>query len=134
MKKSLSEALLFAKDVVNLKPDGSMVVKCGSKIPSGYFGAPQGLYDGVEILELIGIYMLSKINKTVHIDNHRIYHNDSLMAVPNNNRKKNNSIRKKLHQVFKEMDFDITVKINKKVVQFLDTELNLLDGNISPHS
>lgn len=63
----------------------------------------------VRVSELEGIYVLIKINKIVHIDNQGIYCDNGLMVVPNDTRK-NDSIRKKLHQVSKEMDFDITVE------------------------
>lgn len=41
----------------------------------------QGSFDGAEVFELIGLYLLSKINKIVHINDHGLYRNDGLRVV-----------------------------------------------------
>lgn len=47
---------------------------------------------GPEFSELMGIFILSQINKTVHIDSHSIYRDDGLIVVPDNKRA-NDAIR-----------------------------------------
>lgn len=53
-----------------------------------------------------------------------------MMVVPDKKRV-NDKIRKQLYKLFKSLGFDIEVDMNSKVVQYLDTELNLETGNIS---
>lgn len=48
-------------------------------------------------------------------DNHRLYRDDGLMIVPEK-RRVNNKIRKLLFKLFKNLDFEIEVNMNKKAV------------------
>lgn len=52
------------------------------------------------------------------------------MVVPDKKRV-NDKIRKQLYRLLKSLGFDIEVDMNLKVVQYLDTELNLETGNVS---
>lgn len=73
----------------------------------------------------MGIYIISKINKIAHIEDHEIYRDDGTIVIPYNKRNID-SIGKKLHKMFKGLYYDIRVEIKWKVVQFYDKELNLL--------
>lgn len=81
----------------------------------------------------MGIYILSKINKFVHIDSHGLYRDDDLMTVPNN-RRANNTIQKKLFKIFKELGFKIMVEMDKKIFQYLNAESDLIAGTVSPYT
>lgn len=70
---------------------GDVWVKKASK---DGFDVPQGYYDGAEVSELMGLFVLSKIKKSVHTDNHGLYRDDGLI-VPGN-RKANDNISKLL--------------------------------------
>lgn len=130
---------MFAKVFVYLKPEQIKVILqiivvsevWIKKSKSDTFNVSQGLFEGAEVFERMGMYILSKINIIFHFDNHGIYWDDGLMAVPDNKRNKH-SIRKKLHKMFKNLDFNIKLEINRKVVQFWDTELNLFTETIPP--
>lgn len=67
------------------------------------FDVPQGSFVRAEISELIGLHILYEINKVVHINNHGLYRDDSLMIVPNN-RTTNDTIRNALFKLFKSLD------------------------------
>lgn len=88
-KKGLQEALYFTKDFVSITPDQIEVILycCKSalfhegeawvkKSTGGNFVVPQGSFDRSKISELMGIFILSKVNKFVHIDRHSIYWDD----------------------------------------------------------
>lgn len=45
------------------------------------FDVWQGSFDGTELSEPMSIFILSKINKIVHIDNHSLYRDDGLRDV-----------------------------------------------------
>lgn len=79
MEKGLLEALYFAKDFVDILSkqieiilhcrksvlihNGEVCVKIWNK---GAFDISQGLFDGAEVSDLMGVFLLSKINKIVH--------------------------------------------------------------------
>lgn len=46
------------------------------------FDVPQGTFDGAEVSQLMGLFIMNKINKIVHTDNHGLYRNDGLSVVP----------------------------------------------------
>lgn len=96
------------------------------------FNVPQAALDDAEILKLMGIFILHKINKLVHINDHGLYRDDGLMVV-SAKRRTNNNIRKKLFPLFNHLGFKITVYLNVKSVQYLDVELNLTTGTVSPY-
>lgn len=81
--KSLLEALDYAKNFVGI-PDKHMEIilhcrkfilydnseACVKKTSKDDFDVPQGSFDGDEVSELMELFILNKINKTVHTDNH----------------------------------------------------------------
>lgn len=86
------------------------------------------------LMELMfrSLFILNKINKIVYIDNHGLYRDDGLIIMPGN-RKANNKIRKMLFKFFHGLKFEITVEMNKKIMQYLDVEFNLTDSTASPY-
>lgn len=80
----------------------------------------QESFEGAETSELKGIFILSKTNKIVHINSHAIYSDDEIIVV-RENKNANDIIRKNLFKLSKELHFEITVKTNRNVVQYMDT-------------
>lgn len=68
----------------------------------------------------------------LHVDNHDIYRDDWLIMAPENKRT-NDVIMKKLFEFFKSLNLEIDVEMNMQIVQFLETEFNLLEGRVSRH-
>ena len=87
-----------------------------------------GSYDGAELCELVGIYLLHKLSSIIPIQETGLYRDDGLIAVPNAIGRKMDVIRKKLHKCFKEEGLKILVQINLIESNFLDVTLNLADG------
>lgn len=77
------------------------------------FDVLQVSFHGVDVSELIDIYILSKMNELVHIDHNWLYRDDSLMCVSANTRA-NDIVIKKLLKIFKNLGFQITVEVNMK--------------------
>lgn len=113
-QNGLLEALHFTKGFVNIAPDQmEIILHCRKSIlfhngatwfkkKIDCFDVPQGSFVGAEISELIGLHILYEINKVVHINNHGLYRDDSLMIVPIN--RTNDIIRKALFKLFKSLD------------------------------
>ena len=61
-----------------------------------------------------------------------LYRDDGL-AVSNKSPKKTKIIKKEITSIFKRYDLRITIEVNKKIVNFLDTTLNLSNDTHSPY-
>ena len=72
-----------------------------------------GSYDGAEVCELVGLYMLHKLDQRFDNNKHTggLYRDDGLAA---------------LKDVFNQAGLRITIETNQKVVNYLDITLNLL--------
>lgn len=96
------------------------------------FNVPQDSFGGAEVSELIGIHILSEMNESIHIDNHRLYSDDVLMCV-HAKIMINGVIRTKLLKILKSLGFTLTIEVNMKIVQFLDVDFNLSVVTVSPY-
>lgn len=78
------EALKFTKGFVDIPPEQVILHCCKSvlfhngeawikKSDKGAFNVPQGSFGGTEVSELMGFYILDKINEIIRIENHRLY-------------------------------------------------------------
>lgn len=73
------------------------------KSKKGDFDVPQCSFYGAEFSELMGVYILYKINEILHIDNRGLCRDDGLMVVPDN-RRVNDKIRKMFFKIFNSLD------------------------------
>ena len=96
------------------------------------FDVSMGSYDGAEICELIGLYMLDRLNQ--HFDKEYIglYRDDGLSAF-NFSGPQADRARKKIIQTFQECDLRVTVDILLKRIDFLDVTLDLVTGRYWPY-
>ena len=89
-----------------------------------------GSYDGAEICELIGIYLLNQLPKDG--TNFGLYRDDGLGIITGTPQQAE-KIKKAVCKVFKDNGFSITIQANKTVVDFLDVTFNLTTGTYSPY-
>lgn len=94
------------------------------KCKEGNIELPHGSFDGAGISEWISMFILNKITKTVYIARHS---HDSFIVVPDNKRA-NNGSRKRTFTLLKDFNFEISVERNINIVQYLNTEFDLLFG------
>ena len=94
------------------------------------FDVTMGSWDGAEVCELCGIFLLSKLS---HIDiNIGLYRDDGLGASKLTARQ-TEIAKKKLCSVFKEHGLKITIEANVKIVNFLDVTFDLSRGTYAPY-
>ena len=67
-----------------------------------------GCYDGVEIYELIGIYIQRKLWKLMNKKGFRLFRDDGLGIPKNTSRPETNRKRKSIKKVFQECGLSIT--------------------------
>ena len=96
------------------------------------FDVAMGSYDSAEICDLVGLFLLSKLEELGLNANFGLYKDDGLAASSTSPRGIEN-IKKKICEVFKRFGLKITIEANLKVVQYLDVELNLRDGTFKPY-
>ena len=105
----------------------------GEKNRNIKFRCPHGCYDGAEVCELAGCYILNQLSTTMRKEIVRLYCNDSLgimkeMSGPEIERK-----QKRMIKIFKDCVLNITIKTNLTAVDFLDIHLNLRDNTYQPY-
>ena len=97
------------------------------------FDVTMGSFDGAEICELVGIYILNDLSKITDKRNIGLYRDDGLAIFRNLKSKDADSIRKEIIKIFKEIGFDIEINIDLKSVDFLDLTLDLNTGTYRPY-
>ncbi len=97
------------------------------------FDVTMGSYDGAETCELIGLFLLSKIESMNIGLNAGLYRDDGLI-VSDQTPRGIEQIKQKLSKIFKDCNLSIEIEANKKIINFLDVTLNLNDGSFSPYT
>ena len=136
----LNDALDFAANYANITDDERHIIthtkkSClfGSgeqwckKSSFNFFDITMGSYEGAETCELIGCFLLHQVT-TKHGNNLGPYRDDDLGI-------SNKSPREvQLIKIFRKHGLKITIKANKKCVDFLDVTLNLSNGKHMPRA
>ena len=91
------------------------------------FDVPMGYYDGAEVCELVGTYILLKLNTILDWSDIGLYRDDGLGVLRNISGPQIDRKRKQITVVFKECALNITVETNVQIVNYLDTQFNLRD-------
>ena len=97
------------------------------------FDVTMGSYDGAEICELVGLYILDTLSKKLNKNEMGLYRDDGLILLRNKNGHEMDKIRKQIIQIFKTIGFQIDININLKVIDFLDVTFNLLENSYKPY-
>ena len=92
-----------------------------------------GSFDGAELCELAGIYLLSKLLEIIPKDQSGLYRDDGLLLLRKMNDQKTDKIRKQVIQLFKDAGFLLEIETKCKQIDFLDATLNLNPGLHLPY-
>ena len=91
-----------------------------------------GSYDGAEICELVGLYLLNQLSTVIDKSSVGLYRDDGLAAINNANGPKLDRIRKDIIALFKEEGLSITIETNLIETDFLDVTFNLATKKYFP--
>ena len=97
------------------------------------FDVSMGSYDGAEVCEIVGLYILHHLRKSFNNEDIGLYRDDGLAAFSNMGPRTADKIRKKLIGIFKEFDLKITCETNLKIENYLDVTLDLKTENFRPY-
>ena len=97
------------------------------------FVVPMECFDGAEVCELAGAYILGQLNTVFKNKNVDFCRDDRLRIFRNLSGPKIERKRDAIVRVFIDCGLSITTKNNLKVVNFLDIQLDLIDGTYRPY-
>ena len=137
--ETLIKALTWAETIVNISPmereiimhtRRSLLFHGGAtwiKKDGSDFDVTMGSYDGAEVCELVGLYMLHLLSQRLGIDFVGLYRDDGATAQILS-KKQANRARKDIIAIFKSCGFTITVEINLARMDMLDVTFDLPSG------
>ena len=95
------------------------------------FDVSMGSFDGAEVCELVGLFLLHQLEQVIPPSNVGLYRDDGL-AVVEANGPKVEQLRKKVVQIFKKCGLQVTIDANIKTTNFLDVTLSLENNSFKP--
>ena len=101
------------------------------KKTTNLFDVTMGSFDGAETCELVGLYLLHQIKEQCG-HNFGLYRDDGLGVIKATNRQ-TETIKKKLCKIFANFGLKLTIDVNRKVVDFLDVTLDLIQETYQPY-
>ena len=96
------------------------------------FDVPMGCYDGAEVCELVGIFILNKLSNVIDKNSIGLYSDDSLGVFDKLSGPQIEKKKKKIIKIFKDCGLSVAVTINITSVDFLDLTLNLKTKSYQP--
>ena len=100
--------------------------------PPHDFDITMGSYDGAKTCDLIGIYILNKINHIIDNKDVGLYRDDGLAVLRNQSLTEDNRKAKEITKLFHGLGLKVTTEINEKCANFLDVTFNLEDESYRP--
>ena len=98
-----------------------------------FFDVTMGSYDGAEECEPVGTFFLSKLRNIIGKKNTGVYGDDRLVVLRNMNAREINKTRNIVLKMFKEVGFQLEIKVNLKQVEFLEVPFSLITGLYTPY-
>ena len=99
------------------------------------FNVTMGSFDGAELCELVGLYILHILGEKYGKHRIGLYRDDGLACFGYTSGPQADRIRKDFIKIFKEgFDLSITCETNLKTINFLDVTLNLTTGKYQPYN
>ena len=92
-----------------------------------------GCFDGAEVSEIAGTYILSKISIEINKKQVRLYRDDGLDILRNMSGSEMDRTRNNLIKIFQECGLSIVCKMNLTNVDFLDVRFAMKQGTYTPY-
>ena len=98
----------------------------------GRFDVSMGSYDGAEVCEIVGLFLLDILSHRYEKKDMGLYRDDGLAVFKNHNGHQNDRVRKDLISFFKHHGLDLVINTNLKRVDYLDISFDLDNGLYKP--
>ena len=145
-EKLLDNVILWAKSLTYIPDEHITIIKHARKSLLFYrektwikknhdslFDVTMGSYDGAEICELVGLFLLNNLAERFGKESVGLYRDDGLLIRKGTGGRQADQVRKDLHRMFNEFDLKVTAQINNHQVNFLDVTFNLNEENYHPY-
>ena len=142
----LSKAISFANNYTTISDkDIDIIMHCRKSLlfdnettwtkknHSDMFDVTMGSFDGAEVCELIGLFLLNILSEKYGKNNVGLYSDDGLVLLRNASGPQSERTRKDISREFKKQGLNISISTNLKICNFLDVTLNLTDGTYYPY-
>ena len=96
------------------------------------FDVTMGSYDGAEICQLVGLFILSKLEAKFGKNQVGLYRDYGLAILKARRARSADKSGKELHTIFNDIGFKTTAEVNHQVVNLLDLTLDLKNETFSP--
>ena len=139
----LLEAIRWARTMIQIsEEEKDIIIHCRQtflytekdcwKKKENDFDVSMGSLDGAEVCELVGLYLLSKLELLIPQTDIGLYRDDGLavLQLPGPQIEK---LKKNVVKLFKENGLKITTEVNVKTTPFLDIILDLSTESYKPH-
>ena len=97
------------------------------------FDVAMGCYDGAEVCELVGLYILHKLTSTYTNGSIGLYRDDGLAVFKNMSARSLDKAGKDFSKILGELGLQMTAQSNLKIVNYLDVTLNLTTAKYYPY-
>ena len=97
------------------------------------FDVTMGSYDGAEVCELVGLYILDILTKEFGHDKIGLYKDDGLGCFQNPSDHESEKLKKKSCKIFKESGLSITAECNLQITEFFNVTFDLRTDKYFPH-
>ena len=104
------------------------------KKQGGLFDVLMGAYDGAEVCELVGTYMLNVLSKKYNKNDFRLHRDDGSAVLKKKSGPQSEQVNRNILKIFKDHGLDIIIQCNIKVVNYLDVTFYLSDGTYKPYT
>ena len=85
-----------------------------------YFDVKMGSYDGAEICEMVGIYILTRLAAIFKKSDCGLHRVNGLLILRNVNGQQTDHTHKNIIKIFNDVGFSTDIETNLKVVDFLE--------------
>ena len=89
------------------------------------FDVTMGSYDGAEICELVGLFLLHELSIIIPKELAGLYRDNGLAILQNSSGSNTDQIKKRIIKLFQNHNLKITIEANIILTDFLDVTLNL---------
>ena len=141
----LRETIDFVKQYVRLTNDEvevifharkSLLFKNGGawmkRDKDSAFDVTMGSYDGAEVCELVGVFLLNKLSPVLGRTDSGLYRDDGLAALKRTPGHDADAARKRIIHTMKHYGLRITIETNLRTANFLDVTFDLPSGRFFP--
>ena len=77
---------------------------------------PMGAYDGAEVCELVGTYMLNALSKKYNRNDFGLHRDEGSVVLENKSGPQSEQVKKNIQKIFKKHGLDVIIQCNIKVV------------------